>query len=504
MDGMGVRRVWAVWLAALSAAVVVGLAPARALGAEETSERWYVLRMQGERAGWMVSRDTELDGGAVRGEQRMLMRLHRLGQPMEISMTIGFVEAGAGELLEMTREQKMGLRTDRWTYRFDGDSVTRVVESAGSVKTDELAMPAGEWLTPLEVEAFIEERLEAGAESFSYETLDVTSGLRVVTMTHRVIGPGKVEVMGKTVPGIEWEVQTSLIPGMTTREWVDREGEMVRSSIDMGGMSMEILGSERAFAMSDFDAPELMAGTMVRPRGKVIENPREARRAVFLVSMEGDRKPTLAEAGAQRVEWLQGGRARVVVDVDDPLEATSEERAREAYLASSATVDASDPGIRALVEEATAGLPGDASPEDRARAMESFVAGYITEKSLGVGFATASEVCETREGDCSEHAVLLVAMLRADGIPARGVSGLVYVDQFHGNRKVFGFHMWAQAMLEIDGVKRWVDLDAAVHPMDATHIAISTSTLSDADMVNSMVSVAGMLQGLRIEVEEVE
>ena len=35
----------------------------------------------------------------------------------------------------------------------------------------------------------------------------------------------------------------------------------------------------------------------------------------------------------------------------------------------------------------------------------------------------------TRSGDCSEHAVLLTALLRARGIPARVSHGLVYLEQ---------------------------------------------------------------------------
>ena len=44
-------------------------------------------------------------------------------------------------------------------------------------------------------------------------------------------------------------------------------------------------------------------------------------------------------------------------------------------------------------------------------------------------------------------------MLRADGIPARVASGLVYADGFLGSRDIFGWHMWTQAL--IDGVREF-------------------------------------------------
>ena len=41
----------------------------------------------------------------------------------------------------------------------------------------------------------------------------------------------------------------------------------------------------------------------------------------------------------------------------------------------------------------------------------------FTEKDLSVGFATAADVARTAQGDCTEHAVLLAALLRASDIP---------------------------------------------------------------------------------------
>jgi hypothetical protein len=130
---------------------------------------------------------------------------------------------------------------------------------------------------------------------------------------------------------------------------------------------------------------------------------------------------------------------------------------------------------------------------------------YIDEKSLDVGFATASEVARTQQGDCTEHAVLLAAILRARGIPSRVVSGLIYVDEFVGERGIFGFHMWTQALLpDEQGVERWVDLDATLpsNDFDAAHIGVAVSTLGGADRVNTMAAVAPLLGTLTIEVDE--
>ena len=106
-----------------------------------------------------------------------------------------------------------------------------------------------------------------------------------------------------------------------------------------------------------------------------------------------------------------------------------------------------------LREEVLQSVPRSSTPLERAEAMRAFVFDYIEEKNLSTAFASASEVARTRIGDCSEHGVLLAAMLRADGIPARVAHGLVFVPGF-GKKKqgAFGWHMWTQAM--IDGAGR--------------------------------------------------
>jgi len=125
-----------------------------------------------------------------------------------------------------------------------------------------------------------------------------------------------------------------------------------------------------------------------------------------------------------------------------------------------------------------------------------------------VGFATASEVARTREGDCTEHAVLLAAMLRADGIPARVASGLVFVDSFAGRENIFGYHMWTQALVEDEsGQPRWLDLDATLPPrtpFDASHITLSTSTLEEGGSSNALIALVPLLGRLEIEIVSAE
>jgi hypothetical protein len=88
-------------------------------------------------------------------------------------------------------------------------------------------------------------------------------------------------------------------------------------------------------------------------------------------------------------------------------------------------------------------------------------------------FATATEAAKSREGDCSEFAVLLAAMLRANKIPARIAVGLVYLE----HSQAIGFHMWTEAYLG----GRWIPLDATLADggIGPDHLKIGDTALAE-------------------------
>ena len=90
------------------------------------------------------------------------------------------------------------------------------------------------------------------------------------------------------------------------------------------------------------------------------------------------------------------------------------------------------------------------------------------------------------KGDCTEHTLLLTTLARAVGIPARSVSGLVYMGDAY---RAFGGHAWNEVV--IDG--RWVPVDATWGQMqlDAAHLRLA------ADGESMMAE--GALGGAKLE-----
>jgi hypothetical protein len=495
--------------------------------AGENFERWFIVEVDGHKAGWAREAETR-ENNFITSTSEMKFSFARMGQRAEVAVATRFVETAAGDAVEMASAQTLGEQEVKETYTFirgiASYEVMHVTETVSGRTKKTHPWPEGDWKSPAAARRHVAERLAAGEDTVSYSTLDPSVGLTVANITERVIRRDAiVEAAGKSLPAVEWEVTNSLLPGVVGRDFVDERGRALRSEIDFGGMRMVMLASEKEAALSEFAPPEIMARTLVTPTGRVIERPRDAARAIYILSLnDGGDIPDVPSVGAQTAERMDAKRVRVEVvrgrrsEADKPIENPD----GDPFLASSAMIDAQDPRVIELAEsikfhwayffddpDAQAGLQ-----RGYAAHVASFVHDFLDDESLGVGFASASEVARTKRGDCTEHAVLTAAILRVKTIgrlPARVVSGLVLVEGPAGT-PVFGYHMWTQVRTCGKANCDWFDVDAAIPPArfqdapDATHIALSTSAMADGEIVNSMASLIGLLGRLRIEVVEVE
>jgi transglutaminase-like putative cysteine protease len=125
------------------------------------------------------------------------------------------------------------------------------------------------------------------------------------------------------------------------------------------------------------------------------------------------------------------------------------------------------------------------SPLAKARKLIDWMQRNIDKRPV-LSVPDALATFQNRVGDCNEFAVLMAALARAAGVPARVEAGLVYLD---GR---FYYHAWNQLF-----VGRWVTADALYGqlPADVTHIRFSVGTRDQLDLM-------GLIGKVELEIVE--
>ncbi|MBT8486525.1 MAG: transglutaminase domain-containing protein [Phycisphaerales bacterium] len=462
-------------------------------------EHWYQLDLAGATAGWM-KQTMESDDARYRTRSSTEFKISRGPIELEVSIESEFIETHAGEPIRFRFVQDLSMQKVDTTWEFDEDTVTMIAEQGGRQIRREVPRPAGPWLTPMGVHRFWQSRLAAGADAVEYQTLDGEQGLTPITMRHERVGTTTVDHDGRSLPAVVWKTTTSAMPGIVATTKTSEDGHLLaeEAMLPFGSMVTRIATRAEALAAGAAPAPELMVKTFVRT-DKPIRRPRATQASTLRVRVREGDLPELPSAGAQRVEVTPGTNSAIIhldVSANQPAAVTADERAE--YLAASAMVNSEDPLIAKLAANACRGVSDD--PFARAEAMRGFVHRHISQKSLDTAFATASETARMRTGDCSEHGVLLCALLRSQKIPARVATGLVYADQFAGERDIFGWHMWTQALID----DRWVDFDATLADrFDAAHVLTGASSLAEGMGGSDLSSVMLLLGNIEIDVLDV-
>lgn len=471
-------------------------------------ERWYVVQLSGERVGHARMMQAPRGADVVTAMQ-IRMEIRRGPAPMQVELRSGFHESPGGEPRRAELRMNFGAMQVAQTLRFEADGSRRLLSRQGDREQERTLPPIeGEWMTPATASRYVEDRIADGAGRINVRTIDLGSGPDPIDIEFTVIGADEVEVFGRVVPAMLWESRIAQMPGLVSRDYVDERGQSLKSTIAiMPGMEITLLAADEQLATSPFDPPEILAAMFLAP-DRTIADPRGRRRLAFdvLVTTESmHERLRFPRVGYQDVNWIDDRTARVIMDLDAPVDASAEDVPGEAERGASIMIDPTDVKIIELVDRALGAGRGGLAPAQRAERLRAQVYQHMLGGDLSVGLASASEAVRTRKGDCTEYAVLLAAALRAAGIPSRTATGLLYVDEFLGHRDVFGGHMWTQAWLPgEDGTGRWIDLDATLHDgaIDAARITLGVSAMADGETANDLVMLSMLLGGLEIRVLE--
>lgn len=441
-------------------------------------EEWYVVEFSGTPVG--IGRDRWVSSGdGLFYESYIEIRARRLGTPLEMAARVEEWDDANRELLRFTSEtimngERMVTRGERTP---DGIYVT--VVSTGSAQVDTVAWEAGAlgvgWLDDV-----LRERLQIGETSIEIRMFDPQfAAFRTTRFEHAGRDENGYVMLdqfeeGHRVPMARLWLDESL----TTTRMVSRQLNMELSMRRIAPEAVDELELDPNF--------DVIREQMIKCPG--YPGPPEALDEVeftlhFAHPLDD---PAVFDGPNQRV--VSSGSNILRLAVTRAPNGTAPGGGDPAlFLRPARYIQSNDPGIRAVADsiaQAT-GLEGAAL----AAAITRWVGGYVSDKGYGRGFSSAADVLRSRSGDCSEHSVLLAALLRAAGIPARIVVGLAY------DSGDFIGHMWTEAW--VDG---WITLDALDPDNDPRRIRIATAPDARAVDETDVVTAYSLVAGLEVEV----
>lgn len=459
-------------------------------------ERHFLTTTKGNDIGFihiLQRRTTDKDGSAViLTEKHVEQRFMRGNDRIEIIQDNSFEESPDGKPLRFSfKSSSKGENvkiTGEFNWKSGKISTNSVVNKIRKSKTIDIE---DNILFPYGIERIYAQNR---GKLFEYATIDPGIDLQIIKV--QVTKLQNETIREKQLNGAytKYSVKTSALANIESFEWRDLNGRIMKESAPFFDThNIAVNKNDIANISGNFDVAK---GTTI-PVDKEITNPEQAESIIYKIS--SDNMP--AE------DIFPSNETQFITQIDDnstwlnvtsqisgnysfqyPVEADNYAE----YLQSGPFIITDSPQIRAVADSL---VRGETDAVRIAEKMSDWVYKNIKKKDFKTNFANSVTVLELRSGDCTEHSILLAALLRAAGIPAKITTGLVYVDK---PEKAFVYHMWVQAY-----TGRWINLDPSLpyKTFTPTHIALLESPLNTiSDKTKISLELINRFPGLKVEV----
>ncbi len=255
--------------------------------------------------------------------------------------------------------------------------------------------------------------------------------------------------------------------GVPTSSWIDAQGRLVFASTEPAqggdGFAMERAAFEIVYEnFKKRDTARVARSSAAPGRGDIV--PLTALAAGVTAMPAARTRMVLRRNGRDSVEIQQPG---ALAAHAAPYRLPSRDTALARWLAPEPLIQSRDPRIAAQTRQI---IGRERSPARVAELLTHWVSRSVHRSpASAASVPSAVKVLAVRRGDCNEATTLFVALARSAGLPARTVSGLIYLnDRFY-------YHAWAEIYLT-----EWLAVDPTFDqfPADAARLRIATGGLA--------------------------
>lgn len=298
-------------------------------------------------------------------------------------------------------------------------------------------------------------KLEPG-DKFTFQVFDpATMGQEPVNI--KVIGREEVLNMGIKKPTKKIEI---VFKGATQFAWIGEGGDVIKET-GLLGISLEKTTRDNALFGESVKSSQDLTKIASVPSNVVIDNAPLLTR--LDIEIKGIHYQTIHLDGGRQTfnNNVLTIRKEALSNIPAVLNINEMQDPEMKFLKPTPFVQSDHPKIRKLANKI---LTNGGDPLQRASKLVAWVYKNIDKRPV-ISMPDALSTLENRVGDCNEHAVLLAALARAAGIPARIEAGLVYLN---GR---FYYHAW-----NLVYVGKWLTMDSLFNqiPADVTHIRFSS------------------------------
>lgn len=465
-------------------------------------ETWDAVFMGGAKVGHTRTRfESVQDDGQelVRINAVSELSLRRFNQTVEQKITVSSVEHPDGRLVSFS--SSMGTPPNETATQgfYENRQLRLTTTTPGKSEETTLAWdPTWRGFFGAE-QTLLEKPMQPGQKRTIRTLMAVFNMIGEIDFT--AVGYESTKLLGEQRSLLRIESRTRIAgTSIDSVLWTDQQGETIKTSIP--SLNQETYRTTREIALGandvrTFDLGEASIVKTARP----LPRPHLTEQIVYRATIpDGDPAKTFPAGSTQSVKRLDDHTAEITVRALRP------ETAVERALAPGQPPAAEDLQPGSLIQSDDAEVvkiagsvaQGETNPWLIAQALEKRVRDLVEVTEFSQAIASAAEVARTRQGDCTEHAMLLAAACRARRIPARVAIGLVYYGQAGG----FAYHMWTEVWIG----RHWIPLDATLGQggIGAAHLKVADSNLAGGSGYSAILPVFEVIGRLKLEIVAVD
>jgi hypothetical protein len=472
------------------------------LGAPKSSDTWAIIMLGEHRVGYSRTTSTPYSEGRhrlIRSTEETRLRVKRFGQSIEMMTRLKTIEEEDGTLrsfeLQVTNPPAASSTTSGIVA---GNRLKLTTLVAGNEQTQTISWDTTARAPLWQDRSLRQKPLHPGEKrtlrlfipAFSKTSnVEITAGNRQKIRLHD----------GSTPELLRTTITQSILPAMPTTAWMDASGVTLRSEANFLGTKMITYQVTAEVALQEISGAELdiAVNTLVHLEKPIVKGHR-SKKVVYRIRVPGEGVASIIPSSeTQDVKSIDRETAEVTVTIAKPPTGKRHVRIDRRFLKATPFLQINDDRVKNHARRASA---GETNTWRVCKQMEKYVHRELKSKNFSTALASAAEVAKTLEGDCTEHAILLAAMLRAERIASKVAVGVVYIE----SQGAFGGHMWTEAF--VDG--RWLSLDPTLGRggIGAAHIKLAECDFSDdaPSPVTSFLPLFNLMGNMKIEVVSAE